>query len=97
MEQIGKNNELTCVHVWPEVPVEGDVPSGDGPGAGVLQLPGVDVLVPPGHVARRPVHRVRRALGCNSIDIMNFGHETGHETGPSSGPNSVKICLKTPK
>ena len=28
-------------------------------------------------------------LGVNSIDIMNFGHETGHKTGPSSGPNSV--------
>ena len=27
--------------------------------------------------------------GVNSIDIMNFGHETGHETGPSSGPKSV--------
>ena len=27
--------------------------------------------------------------GSNSIDIMNFGHETGHETGQSSGPHSV--------
>ena len=28
-------------------------------------------------------------LEVNSIDIMNFGHETGHETGPRSGPTSV--------
>ena len=32
---------------------------------------------------------LRHALGVNSIDIMNFGHESGHETGPSSAPNSV--------
>ena len=31
----------------------------------------------------------REKQGCNSIDIMNFGHKTGNETGPSSGPNSV--------
>ena len=30
-----------------------------------------------------------RILGVDSIDIVNFGHETGHETGPSSGPRSV--------
>ena len=34
-----------------------------------------------------PAPLLRRRLGVNSIDIMNFGHETGHETGPSSGPN----------
>ena len=28
-------------------------------------------------------------LGCNSIDIWNFGHETGRETGSSSGTTSV--------
>ena len=28
-------------------------------------------------------------LGVNSIDIMNFGHESGHETEPRSGPNLV--------
>ena len=28
--------------------------------------------------------------GVNSIDIMNFGHETGRKTGPSSGPHSVQ-------
>ena len=33
--------------------------------------------------------RLVELLGVNSIDIMNFGHETGRETGPSSGPNSV--------
>ena len=29
------------------------------------------------------------SLGCNSIDTLNFGHETGPQTGPRSGPNSV--------
>ena len=28
-------------------------------------------------------------LGCNSIDILNFGHKTGCETGPYSGTTSV--------
>ena len=33
----------------------------------------------------------RGDLGVNSIDIMNFGHETGHETGPRSGPITVHV------
>ena len=52
-----------CIHVGPEVIVEGDVPAGDRPSPGVLQLPRVDALVPPAHVARGPVHRVGGALG----------------------------------
>ena len=27
--------------------------------------------------------------GCNSIDLLNFGHKTGCKTGPSSGATSV--------
>ena len=40
-------------------------------------------------------------LGCNSIDTLNFGHETGRQIRPQFGLNSVpghyKLgCLETP-
>ena len=36
-----------------------------------------------------PIPRLTVVLGVNSMEIMNFGHETVHETRPSSGPNSI--------
>ena len=38
-----------------------------------------------------------RVLGCNSIDILNFGRKIGHRIGPRSVPNSVLVHYRTQK
>ena len=64
--------------------VDGVRVDGAPPSVGRRRLGPVVGVVPVGHVGR-----VGRTLGGNSIDILNFGHETGLSTGPCSGPSSV--------